>query len=851
MKPISTIVVAPSLPEALRPLEELAYNLHWAWDAETIELFRRIDRNLWEDVYHNPVRLLGEMDQAQLEALSTDPGFLAHLRRADTSLQAYMSESTWLHRTHPDLEDLRIGYFSAEFGLSEAIPIYSGGLGVLAGDHLKSASDLGLPLVGVGLLYQEGYHRQYLNSDGWQQEDYVENDFYTMPVRPVTLENGEEATVRLPFPEGEATVKIWKAQVGRVPLFLLDTNLEQNHPNIRSITAQLYGGDQETRIRQEILLGIGGLRALHAIGLPPSVCHMNEGHSAFVTVERIRQLMHELNLNFETAREAVAAGCTFTTHTPVPAGHDVFGPPLVEKYFRSFAGEIGLSLEAFQDLGRRNPGNTTEGFNMTVLAVRHSAFRNGVSKLHGQVSRQMWQSLWPGLPEEEIPIQHITNGIHVSTWISHNMRALQDNYLGPQRLEEPQDQTVWENVNDIPPEELWRVHERRRERLVAFSRTRLRRQLQRRSASPVEIARADEVLDSKALTIGFARRFATYKRATLLLRDPERLSRILCNPDRPVQIIFAGKAHPHDTPAKEYIRQIIHLGQQEHLRNRIVFIEDYDMCVARYLVQGVDIWLNNPQRPLEASGTSGMKAMANGALNLSVLDGWWAEAYQVDVGWAIGQGEEYEDPVYQDQVEADALYQILEKDAIPLFYQRGADGLPRGWVSRMKSTMRTLCPLFNTHRMVHEYAECFYLPAQERFLRLMENGATPAGELARWRSWVQGAWKEVRILDVQDDHTRALRVGEDLEVRARVVLGPLSTKDVVVQIYHGQVDTGGEIVKGETVPMDPVSPDGDGIYLFSGRLSCNTSGRRGYTVRALPTHKDLGAPSESRLIAWA
>ena len=849
MKPVSTLSVAPSLPDELKSLETLAYNLRWTWDPETVELFRRMDRNLWEEVYHNPTRLLGSIDQNLLDEFRQDPGFLAHLKRSVASLDDYLQESTWFKRAH-SAEKMQIAYFSAEFGLTECLPIYSGGLGVLSGDHIKSASDLGLPLVGMGLLYQEGYHRQYLNNDGWQQEEYIENDFYTMPTRPLLDEAGQEVTISLPFPEGEAKIRIWHVTVGRVTLYLLDTNLQENHPDARSITGQLYGGDHETRIRQEILLGIGGTRALRALGIVPTVCHMNEGHSAFLALERVRQLMEE-GLAYDAATEVVTGGNVFTTHTPVPAGHDVFSPDLVTKYFRSYAEELGLSMDTFLDLGRVVPSTRDAGFNMTVLAMKHASIRNGVSKLHGEVSRGMWKTLWPEMPTSEIPIGSVTNGIHVGSWISHHMRALQDNYLGQRRLEDPHDQTIWENVGAIPPEELWRMHETRRERLVAFSRSRLRRQLQRRSASPVEISRADEALDSKALTIGLARRFATYKRATLLLHDTDRLARILTNPDQPVQLILAGKAHPHDNPAKELIRDIIHLAQREDLRNRILSIEDYDICVARYLVQGVDIWLNTPLRPLEASGTSGMKAMANGALNLSILDGWWAEAYQIDVGWAIGNGEAYEDQVYQDQVEADALYQILENDAIPLFYDRGPDGLPRGWIARMKSAMRSLCPVFNTNRMVHEYTEKTYLPAQTRFSSLTADNSESAKQIAEWKGRVRWEWGQVEIQHVEADSALGLRVGETLEVRTRIKLGELETGDVTVQIYHGKVNTNGDIVDGSTLEMTAITPESEGIYTYAGEMPCPTSGRRGYTVRILPRHRSLGIFLESGLVEWA
>ena len=847
MKPISTLIVKPALPKALQGLEALAYNLRWAWDPDTIDLFRRIDPVLWESAYHNPVRMIADIGQERLDQLSKNPGFMAHFKRVSESLRAFMDGETYFSTTHgKTASDLQIAYFSAEFGLTESLPIYSGGLGVLAGDHLKSASTLGLPFAAVGLLYQHGYFKQYLTNDGWQQEEYPENDYYALPVQIARDECGRDLTLALAYPEAEARVRIWKAQVGRVPLYLLDTNLMENPPSIRAITAQLYGGDGETRIRQEILLGIGGVRALNALGKRPTVCHMNEGHSAFLGLERIRQAMRDDRATFDQALEYTAAGHVFTTHTPVPAGHDVFPASLIEKYFESYAHDLGLSMPAFLGLGRENPENDGDAFNMTVLAFRLSAYRNGVSKLHGRVSRKMWQSLWPGVPQNEIPIESITNGVHIASHISQQMRGLEDNYMGPRRLEEPHDQSVWETINHIPAEELWRVHERRRERLVAFARQRLRQQLQRETASPIDMARADEVLTADALTIGFARRFATYKRATLLFHDLERLTHILCDEDHPVQVIFAGKAHPKDHAGKEFIQEIFGLTQRDDLHRRLVFIENYDMCVARYLVQGVDIWLNTPVRPQEASGTSGMKAVANGALNLSVLDGWWAEAYHPELGWEIGHGKECDDPAYQNQIEARALYNILEKEAVPLFYDRGADGLPRRWIARMKNAMRVLCPKFNTHRMVQEYAERFYLEAHARSKSLSGHSGARAGALAQWKAKIRHAWKDVAIRAVETAHAQTPQVGDKLEIRAEVSLGELTEGDVSIEIFHGRVAAGDRIVQGASIPMTPEGPD-----TFIGRLPLQKSGRWGYTVRVRPRHRDLHSICDTGLITWA
>lgn len=904
MKPIRTFAVIPSLPGPLERLRDLAYNLRWAWDHATIELFRRLDSDLWEMSGHNPVLMLGTIDQAKLEAAANDEAFLAHLDGVSRYFDAYMAgESTWYRRkygtdaetrgrkdteigvVHPASPSPRVpafpesplvAYFSAEFGVTECLSIFAGGMGVLAGDHLKSASDLGIPLVGVGLLYQQGYFRQYLNQAGWQQEVYVDNDFYNLPLNLERQPDGTPLTIQVPYPGRPVTAQIWRAQVGRVPLYLLDTNILANQPEDRDITDQLYGGDLEMRIKQEIMLGIGGFRALEVLGLVPTVFHMNEGHSAFLALERISRLMEMHGLSFTEAREAASAGLIFTTHTPEPAGHDYFPPNLVDRYFSDYYLNLGLSRYEFLALGRQDPGNDSEPLCMTILALRLASTSNAVSRLHGQVTRRMWQGIWPRVPENEIPIGYVTNGVHFRSWISLEMNQLYDRYLGPRWREEPAEQAIWQRMEHVPAAELWRTHERRRERLVAFVRQRLRSQLERRGAPQTQIEAADEVLDPEALTIGFARRFAPYKRATLLLRDPDRLARILNNPKCPVQVIFAGKAHPHDHVGKELIRQIVNLASQEQFRRRLVFLEEYDMAVARYLVQGSDVWLNTPRRPREASGTSGMKAAANGALNLSTLDGWWDEAWsdfrmrvsdcgtrqlpsalhipqsEITIGWAIGHGETYDDPNYQDQVEAAALYELLEQDVVPTFYDRGSDGLPRRWIARMKASISSLCPFFNTHRMVREYTERFYLPAAARCRQFAADDMACARSLAAWKARVQANWAQVNIEAVEDLSPPVLKVGSQVHVRARVHLGSLGPDDVRVELYLGRVNAGGEIVEASATPMQPAGKDGDGTYLFeASAVPCPRSGLHGFTVRVLPYHPDLVTPFLPGLIVWA
>lgn len=852
MKPIRSFTVVPSLPSELECLRDLAYNLRWSWDHETIHLFRRLDRSLWEETNHNPVLMLGTVRQAYLRAAAADRGFLAHMERAYERLRRYLDQQTWYDKclsVQPGGQC--IAYFSAEFAVAECMPVYSGGLGILASDHLKSASDLGLPMVGVGLLYQEGYFRQYLSADGWQQEMYPLNDLYNMPIRLRQDEDGNSLLISVELPGRQVKAQVWHADVGRVPLFLLDTNIPQNSAEDQDITDELYGGDLEMRIKQEIILGIGGIRMLDALGLSPLVFHMNEGHSAFLAIERIRRLMEQHALSFAEAREVATASNVFTTHTPVPAGIDLFPPHLVDKYFGNYYEILGISRHEFLALGRANPYDEGESLNMAILAMRLANSTNGVSRLHGKVARGMWQGLWPDVPQEEIPIDHITNGIHSPSWVSHEMADLYDRYMGPRWREDPADQTVWQSVKDIPDGELWRTHERRRERLVAVARRKLRQQLENRGAPPTEIAQASEALDPEALTIGFARRFATYKRATLLFRNMERLIRILNDPERPVQIIFAGKAHPRDTAGKELIRQIIHLARRDEFRQQIVFLEDYDMNLARYLLQGVDVWLNNPRRPREASGTSGMKAAANGAINLSVLDGWWNEAFAPEVGWAIGKGETYEDHNFQDEVESRALYDLLEKEIVPLFYDRGHNGLPRKWIARMKASMSAICPVFNTNRMVLQYMEEAYTPAADRYQRLIKDDMAGAKNLAAWKARLRQCWDAIKIVRVEDDSPIDLKIGDSLRVQAEIVLGELQPSDVRVEFYHGRVDQYDQIVDGRAMAMTHAEPNGGGSYIFSGVVPCERSGQYGYAIRILPRHPDLSNVFAMHLIRWA
>ncbi|MBI3794280.1 MAG: alpha-glucan family phosphorylase [Nitrospinae bacterium] len=845
-------IIKPSLPEKLKPLSDISYNLWWTWHPDAVNLLRRIDPDLWEKLYHTPTKVLGSISQERLRDLEYDDGFITHMEHVAGELKEYMNESTWFEEFSVESwkKENHIAYFSFEFGLDECLQIYSGGLGVLAGDHLKSASDLGIPIVAVGLAYSHGYFMQYLNRDGWQMEQLPENDFYLLPQKRAKAADGSIIKIEVPFPGRKVTAQLWRAQVGRVPLYLLDTNIADNSPEDRAITSQLYGGDIEMRIKQEILLGIGGVRALEKLGINVSVHHMNEGHAAFASIERMLQCMRKFGFTYPEAREAIVSSTVFTTHTPVPAGNDRFERWMLEKYMTPVLEGSEIHSAEVLAMGRENPANDKELFCMTVLALRLSAASNGVSKLHSVVSRKMWRNIWPDVPLSSVPIKSVTNGIHIRSWISEEMRNLFDRYLGESWISKPGEDATWKRIVKIPDSELWRTHERRRERLVGFVRKRLVEQLRRKGGSESEIIEAQGALDPEALTIGFARRFATYKRGSLIFHDEERLAKILNNKERPVQIIFAGASHPRDMDGKDIIKQIIHVAAKEQFRRKIVFVEGYDIDVARHLVQGCDIWLNNPRRPMEASGTSGMKASANGALNLSILDGWWDEGYTPDVGWAIGAGEEYEDQATQDSVESRALYDILERDAIPLYYEKGSDGLPRGWVSKMKSSLTKLNAQFNTNRMLREYTEKFYLPLGLRWQNYVEGDPAIIKGFAKWKQGLEAEWKNIKLVEVSDGVVDVFKVGEMKQVSAMVSLGKIKPTDVVVECYYGPMDHVGDIKDGETAILEFEGIAKDGLCKFSGNIPCDNAGLFGFAVRILPNHENLLHKWLPGLITW-
>jgi starch phosphorylase len=708
---LDTIEIASGftpIPQRLGRLIEMAYNLWWVWHPQAPDLFRSIDASLWEEVYHNPVRFLREVRQVTLDEAAGDPKFLRQYHGVMADFDAYVAGTdTWFSRTYPGVGDAPIAYFSAEFGLHEALPIYSGGLGVLSGDHCKEASDLGLPFVGVGFLYPQGYFRQQIAADGTQEAIYEKLNFAEVPALPAFDRNGREVVIEVQLPGRKVYAKVWEIQVGRVPLYLMDTDIHPNALADRHLSARLYGGDREMRLSQEMVLGIGGVRTLQVLDIQPSAWHINEGHPAFLLLERIRGLVQS-GMDFNEAAEIVRATSIFTTHTPVPAGHDVFTFDLMDRFFAGYWDEMGLGRDEFLNIACQNqPWGPT--FSMSVLGLKLAGHYNGVSDLHGEVSRKMWHFLWPDRPVDQVPIRSITNGVHTESWLAPELKALLDEYLPPGWIDAIDDPGIWDGILSIPDLALWDVRQRLRRRLVEFVRERTRAYLRRLGAEPWQLEAAGAMFDPEALTIGFARRFATYKRATLLFFDVERLKYILNQPGRPVQIIFAGKAHPADEPGKDLIRQVYKWANEPGLAGRIVFLENYDINMARYLVQGVDLWLNAPRHPNEASGTSGQKAALNGVPNLSVMDGWWAEGYNGANGWTIGQAKAYSNPDDQDREDSLSLYQNLEEKIVPLFYERDDQGVPAAWLKVVKEAVRSIAPIFSTARMVKEYTRYMYL----------------------------------------------------------------------------------------------------------------------------------------------
>ena len=851
---IKQFLVLPKLPERIKHLQELAHNLWYSWNPDLVRLFKGLDEELWNSTNQNPVEMLARLPQDELKKAAENQEFLAQLDQIYEKLQQYLKRKSWFQYKYEQHENQSIAYFSLEYGLDTGLPVYSGGLGVLSGDTLKAASDLGIPLVAVGLLYRYGYFRQVLSSEGWQQERYEENDWYHMPVQRVKDKNEKPLQITVELDGEVVHLQLWKVTVGRTPLYLLDANIPDNSPKVRDITSVLYGGDKEMRIRQEIVLGVGGVKALKALGISPATFHMNEGHSWFLTLERIQDLIDNHKLSFNDALQYIWATSIFTTHTPVPAGNEKFEPVLMQRYLEQAIVKLGISWEDFLKLGRVHPEDKSEAFTMTVSALKTSAFSNGVSKLHGEVARKMWSQIWPELPFEEVPIKAITNGVHLGTWISTELNELYGTYFGPRYIERPGAPEVWSKTQSVPDAELWRIHCRKREHLINFSRARLKAQLIRRGASLIETQRAEKILDPRILTIGFARRFSSYKRGNLIFADPERLSKILNNDRKPVQLIISGKAHPLDNPGKEIIKQLIGYSNEDRFRDRIIFLEDYDINVARVLIQGCDVWLNNPRRPQEASGTSGMKAAINGGLNLSILDGWWAEGFNGLNGFRIGNGEEVENVELQDKYDAEMLYNSLEREVVPLFYTLNEIGLPADWLLRMKNSIQTAGELFSAQRMMMNYADQFYVSAMGASARMSKDNFEPTRQISKWLDKMSRNWDKITIKNVEIPVSEAeLFVGQKLPISIDVNLGEISPDDVRIELVSGRLNAQEEITRFVPIVLNQSAAKNtpqNGVYSFSGEVTLAESGRFGISARIIPKSDVLPHTIKPKLISW-
>jgi len=850
LKIVGRMAVFPVLPERLNRLYALASNLWWVWNPQAQDIFRTIDATIWDATTHNAIRLLSEVDPQRLQILANDPDFVARYDAVIASLDAYLQDSdqTWYARDQAGTLTGPVAYFSAEFGLHESLPIYSGGLGILAGDHCKEASDLGLPFVGVGFLYPQGYFRQRITRTGEQEAIYDRLNFADLPAEVARDPQGHEAMIHVDLHGRRVYARIWKFQIGRNPLYLMDTDVEENDPRDRVLSARLYGGDHEMRIAQEIVLGIGGVRALRALGINPSVWHMNESHSAFVGLERARELVETKGMTFAEALKAVASNGVFTTHTPVAAGNDAFSFDLMEKYFSDYLPRLGMSRDEFLSFAQQDQ-SWGPSYSMTVLAIKTSSKRNGVSALHGAVSRRMWQFLWPALDAEEVPITSITNGVHSPTWGAPALTKLFERYISPNWQNHVDDHDLWNKITSLPDAELWATHLALKNNFIAYARKRQQIRSDRLGEGASLIPGGKQLFDPNAFTIGFARRFATYKRATLIFRDRERLIRLLNIPGKPVQLVFAGKAHPADEPGKAFIRDIEHFTREPEFAGKVILLEEYDMDLARYLISGVDLWLNNPIRPYEASGTSGEKAAMNGIPNCSVLDGWWAEGFDGHNGWSIGDEREYINPEVQSDADADSLYTVLERQIIPTYFDTGHDGIPTNWVKIMKESIRTCAPQYSMKRMVKEYVTKLYQPAAKLGKVMNDEGHTLAKEVAAWENRVRAAWYQVGI-EAHGPHDGQLAVNSAVDVTAIVDLGTLTSRDVAVELVWGH-DDNGRLREPTVLPMQQGNTQTDGRLTYSMRFTPSRNGALIYAVRVRPNHAALADTNELGLMVWA
>ena len=846
------ITVNPQLPKRIGRITEIANNLWWSWNTEFLRLFKKIDKDLWEKCDKNPVKFLKSVDQEKLEDASKDLSFVREYDKIVENFDNYMnSRDTWFSRKYPDNRNDLIAYFSAEYGLDQTIAIYSGGLGILSGDHLKSASDLGIPLVAVGLLYKNGYFHQVIDAYGNQRPEYKDIDLYDLPITPVKDIDGNDLIIYIKFPKRRIYLKTWEVNVGRVKLYLLDSDIDINNIEDRDTTARLYGGDQEMRIRQEIILGMGGVNVLKRLGLRPTVYHMNEGHSAFLNLEIIKNIIKEKQVSFEVAKDIASSKTVFTTHTPVPAGNDIFPLGLVEKYFKDFWPRLGLTREEFLKLGMKPCEGLEPGFNMGILALKIAGKKNGVSKLHGEVSRELFSEVWPHIPAKESPITYVTNGIHTCTWLAPRLKELYNKYLMPYWQDNIHDDSTWERIKAIPDDKLWKVHTDRKIKLLALVKENVTNRLRREGVGYDEINEIVSKLNPDALTIGFARRFATYKRATLIFKDIERITQILNDENRPVQLIFAGKAHPADKEGQDLVRYIHEISMKPQFKGKIFLLENYSIEISRYLVSGVDVWLNNPRRPMEASGTSGQKASVNGVVNFSVLDGWWAEGYNQRNGWTIGTNAEYSSYEEQDKADSESMYYTLENKIIPTYYDRDRNGISKRWMEIMKESIISTGGKYSTARMLVDYTEQLYMP----LCNLTKKYYTDLNNVTEFNSWKQDMysnWKDIQIEQLDDNADNiTVDAGSQIEVRAVVTLPNIKPEYIRTEVYYGKFLEDGTVEDVKIIPMKLERAEEDiKKYYYVAKIDLVSGGNYGYTFRVMPQNEMILDSANLDLIKW-
>ncbi len=846
------ITVNPQLPKRIEKLSEISNNLWWSWNTEFLRLFKTIDNDLWETCEKNPVKFLKQVSQERLEAVSKNVEFLKEYDKLARQFEDYMnSKNTWFANNYPENKNDLIAYFSAEYGLDRTIPIYSGGLGILSGDHLKSASDLGIPLVAVGLLYKNGYFHQKINGYGDQETEYINIELSNLPINPVKDKNGEDLIIYVKFPKRRLYLKVWQINVGRIKLYLLDSDIEKNNPEDRDVTLRLYGGDQEMRIRQEIVLGMGGTNLLtRALGLNPTIYHMNEGHSAFLILELIKNIIRDKQVSFDVARDIASSKTVFTTHTPVPAGNDIFPLDLVDKYFKDFWPRLGLDREEFLRLGMKPSQMLEPGFNMGILALKVAGKKNGVSKLHGAVSRELFGDVWPDIAANESPITYVTNGIHTCSWLSPKLKELYNKYLMPYWQDNIHEDKVWEKINNIPDKTLWETHQDRKEKLLKLVKDNTTQRLRRSGYSYEEINEITSKLNPNALTIGFARRFATYKRATLIFKDLERITQILNNSEKPVQLIFAGKAHPADKEGQDLIKRIHEISMMPQFKGKIFLLENYNIAMSQYLVSGVDVWLNNPRRPMEASGTSGQKASVNGVINFSVLDGWWAEGYNQENGWTIGTNAEYNSYEEQDIADSQSMYRTLEDKIIPTYYNKNEEGISPKWIRIMKNSIISTGGKYSTARMLVDYTNNLYMPLCNLTKKYYKNVDTVA-EYNLWKKNLYINWKDIKITQTNNLDNITIDAGNNIEVKCEVELPNVDLDNITVECYYGKILDNGIVENVSIIPMKLTGKDEENKkYEYTTKIELKTGGNYGYTFRVMPRHEMLLDAENLNLVKW-